>query len=171
MAMRIDQELCAGCGVCASACSNGAIYWVDHQAMIDEALCTQCQACVDACPNGAISAIYEPAERAPIAVQPVAETRMIPASKAIVLSEPVAPVRGLAPLTSAALAFLGREVAPRLVDVLIKALESRLAQPTTTNITPSNVSTRVSTTQRRGAQRQARYRGGHSGFRNQKGRR
>lgn len=171
MAMQVDQELCAGCGVCADTCSNGAIYLIDHRAVIDEALCTQCRACIDACSNGAITAIYEPAQRAPIAARPVAETQIIPAPNPTVLTETAAPVHGLAPLAGAALAFLGREVAPRLVDVLVNALERRLTQPTTTSITPSNASARVSTTQRRCAQRQARYRGGRIGTRNQKGRR
>ncbi len=171
MAIRVDQALCAGCGVCAETCSNCAIYLVDHRAVIDEALCTQCQACVDACPNGAITAIYEPAQRAPIAARPVAETQIIPAPNPTVLPETAAPARGLAPLAGAALAFLGHEVAPRLVDVLVNALERRLAQPTATVINPSNTSASVLTTQSRGKQRQARYRGGRIGTRNQKGRR
>jgi len=171
MVMRVDQELCAGCGVCAETCSNGAINLVDHRAVIDEVQCTQCQACVDACPNGAIAAVYEPIPPEPIAVRPVVETHIISASNATVLPEASTPVRSLAPLAGAALAFLGHEVAPRLVDVLVNTLERRLAQPTATVITPSRTSARVLTTQSLGTQRQARYRGGRIGTRNQKGRR
>ncbi len=171
MAMQIDQTLCAGCGACIGACPRGAIYLTNHRAVIDETLCIQCQSCVDACPNGAIAAVYEPIKPRSIAVQPKAETLIIPAPNVVVLPEASTPARGLAPLAGAALAFLGREIAPRLVDVLANALDRRLTQPKTTVITPANPSARICTTQRRGAQRQARYRGGRSGFRNQKGRR
>ena len=171
MGIQVNQEFCAGCGMCLEACSVGAIQLINHQAVIDDVLCKECEACIEACPNGAITAIYEPAQRVPIAARPVAETQIIPAPNPTVLPETAAPVRGLAPLAGAALAFLGHEVAPRLVDVLVNAFERRLTQPTATVITPSNPSASVLTTQSRGKQRQARYHGGRSGMRNQKGRR
>jgi len=52
----------------------------------------------------------------------MAETQIIPAPNPTVLPETAAPVRVLVPLAGAALAFLGHEVAPRLVDVLVNAL-------------------------------------------------
>jgi hypothetical protein len=101
----------------------------------------------------------------------VAESHPLPVQDQAKLPETVAPVRGLAPLAGAALSFLGSEVAPRLIDVLIAALERRLAQPTTTAISALPTSSRGHTTQSRGKQRQARYRGGSAGNRNHQGRR
>jgi NAD-dependent dihydropyrimidine dehydrogenase PreA subunit len=171
MAVKIDPALCAGCGVCAEACLNGAIYLLDRRAEVDEALCTQCLACIDACPNGAITAISEPAPSMSIIDQPAAETKIIPASPSALEPETPAPLRGLAPLAGAALAFLGREVAPRLVDMLFAALEHRLAQPAAGAITSSSTSSSVPVAGRRGVQRQARYRSGRFGNRNHRGRR
>jgi len=81
-----------------------------------------------------------------------------------VLPERETPTRGLASLAGAVLVFLGREVVPRLVDVLISALERRLARPTTTAAIPFNTSSRNYITHNKGQRRQARYRGGQPGI-------
>jgi NAD-dependent dihydropyrimidine dehydrogenase PreA subunit len=171
MMMQVNQELCAGCGLCMETCSIGAIHLEDHRAVIDNKLCIRCEACVDACPNGAISVISEPASNMHIQTLPAAETQIIPISTHPILPETAAPAHGLAPLAGAALAFLGKEVAPRLVDVLITALDRRLAQPKTTAITSLSTSPKVLTTMDRGKHRQARHRGGRINSRIQKGRR
>jgi Fe-S-cluster-containing dehydrogenase component len=171
MIIQVNQELCAGCGVCIDACSVGAIQLVDDWAVIDDALCTLCDACVDVCPNGAITAVSIPAHNAPIVALPAAESFMIPAPTQTSLPEPAAPARGLALLAGAAMAFLGREVAPRLADVLVAALERKLARPTTTATTMLYTSPRGLTKQSSGKRRQARYRGGRTGNRNPKERR
>jgi hypothetical protein len=75
------------------------------------------------------------------------------------------------PLVGAALTFLGREVAPRLADVMIAALERRLARPTTTAVALTSAPSRNLTSQGRGEQKQTRYRGGRAGNRNHKERR
>ncbi|MBN2146245.1 MAG: 4Fe-4S binding protein [Anaerolineales bacterium] len=171
MEIKVNQELCAGCGVCTDVCPNGAVYLVDQRAVIDESRCTECEACIEACPNGAITAIAEPARSTPVVLLPAAETQMVPVSTHSVLPEKVAPARGLVPLAGAALAFLGSEVAPRLVDVLFNALERRLAQPKAAAVTSSTTVSRILTTQSRGRQKQSRYRGGRAGNRYHKGRR
>ncbi len=171
MILQVNQEFCSGCGVCADTCCVGAIQMVDQHAVIDEALCTQCEACIDACPNGAITALYVSASCMPVMVPPAAESRPVPVQGEIVHPEMAMPARGLVPLAGAALAYLGREVGPRLIDVLITSLERRFAQPTTTAMTPLSSSSRSLTSLSRGKQRQARYRGGRIGFRNLKGRR
>jgi Fe-S-cluster-containing hydrogenase component 2 len=170
MVIRVNQELCNGCGVCIDSCTVEAIRLVDQQAVITDALCTQCEACIGACSNGAITALSKPVRSVPIVTPPSVESRMVPASTQTALPEPASPTRGLIPHAGAPLAFLGNEVAPRLVDVLLTVLERKIVQPKTAAITPST-SSRVLPTRGSGKQKQARYRGGCTGTRNQKGRR
>jgi NAD-dependent dihydropyrimidine dehydrogenase PreA subunit len=171
MVIQVNQELCTGCGACIDACSVEAIQLLDQCAVIDDVLCTQCEACIDACPNEAITtrSILEPGGS--IMTLPAVVPTPVPVRDRAALPETAAPARGLAPLAGAALAFLGSEVAPRLVDVLVAALERRLARPTTTAVTSLPVSSGGLTTRRRGKQRQTRYRGGRVGNGNSKERR
>ena len=171
MVIQVNQELCTGCGVCLEACTVRAIQLVDQRAVIEDAVCTQCETCMDACSNGAITALSISARSAPVAALLAAESRIVPARDQAALPETAAPARSLALLAGAALAFLGREVAPRLADVLIAALERRLARPTTTAFAPLSTSSRSLTAQGRGERRQARYRRGRAGNRNHKERR
>lgn len=157
MFIEINQELCTGRGVCVDSCPVGAIQLVDQRATIDDTLCTQCEACIGVCPNGAITALSIPARSTPI-IMPAAESRVIPAQAQIVPLETAAPLHGLAPLAGTVLTFLGREVAPRLADVLITALERWLAQPATIAIAPVYTSSRSHTARGRNERRQARYR-------------
>jgi NAD-dependent dihydropyrimidine dehydrogenase PreA subunit len=163
MLIQVNQELCAGCGACADVCPVGAIQLVDHRAQIDEALCTLCEACVDACIDCAIVAIPAPAHNTSIVTQPPAESSMVTAPTQTMLPETAIPSRGLASLAGVAVSYLGREVAPRLADLLIAALERRLTQPATT--APASLSTpsRSFTKKSRGIRRQTRYRGGRKG--------
>lgn len=165
MAIAINQELCSGCGVCMEACSVGAIQLVEQCAEIDDALCTQCEACVDACPNGAIIAISEPAQSTPILALTATETQTNPTPTSAALSAAVPSNHGLARLAESTLAFLGREVAPRLVDALVTALERRLTTPATSMKTSFSASPERPARIGRGTRRQVRYRGGRAGNR------
>ena len=51
----VDDDLCAGCGLCVSACTYEAreINQVTKVAEVTEILCQGCGACITACPNGA----------------------------------------------------------------------------------------------------------------------
>jgi len=171
MVIQVNQELCAGCGVCVESCAVGAIQLLDQRAVIDDALCTQCEMCMEACPNQAITALSVPTHNAPSASLPVTEFDQVPNGQLAVLPGTAASARSLASLAGAAFAFLGSEVAPRLVDVLVAALERKLAQPTTTAISALPIFSKDRTTQRRGKKRQARYRGGFADNRNHQGRR
>ena len=53
----IDEELCAGCGQCATVCSFGALslHPVRGVMVANPVLCQGCGACAAACPSGAIN--------------------------------------------------------------------------------------------------------------------
>jgi len=54
----VDEDVCAGCGICVSVCSYDApeIVRVRRKSVsrINEALCKSCGACASACPSGAV---------------------------------------------------------------------------------------------------------------------
>lgn len=54
MSIKIDIELCTGCGICIDSCPFGAINVEDGVAFVDES-CNLCGACVDVCDFEAIS--------------------------------------------------------------------------------------------------------------------
>lgn len=54
--IRIDEEKCNGCGICAEACHEGAIGVVDGKArLLRDDYCDGLGDCLPACPLGAIS--------------------------------------------------------------------------------------------------------------------
>ena len=53
--LRIDEELCQGCGVCAEACWFNLPRVENDVAVIDSPDCMRCPICSNACPEGAIS--------------------------------------------------------------------------------------------------------------------
>lgn len=121
----VDIEKCAGCGVCAEACSVGAISLVGGTAKVDQEKCTDCEACVEVCPNRAMLAVRELVE------ERVVVPSVRPSPEVIQLKPQPAPVSlrtRAVPAVGAALSFLGRNVAPPLADYLLNALDRRLSR-------------------------------------------
>lgn len=54
--VRIDEELCNGCGKCVSPCAEGAIVIVDGKAkVVREELCDGAGFCLAVCPTNALT--------------------------------------------------------------------------------------------------------------------
>ena len=54
--IKIDEEKCNGCGLCASACHEGAIEMINGKAkLVRENFCDGFGDCLPNCPTGAIS--------------------------------------------------------------------------------------------------------------------
>ncbi|MCB2226573.1 MAG: 4Fe-4S binding protein [Desulfarculaceae bacterium] len=51
--MKIDREICNGCGTCVRDCPVAAVALVDKKAAINDA-CVECRTCLKVCPQGAV---------------------------------------------------------------------------------------------------------------------
>ena len=49
----VNEEKCAGCGICLTVCPQEAIE-VWGVAKVNSEACTECEECVDYCPNDAL---------------------------------------------------------------------------------------------------------------------
>ena len=54
--IKIDEELCDGCGLCVSSCAEGALQIVDGKArLVSDNYCDGLGACLADCPQGALT--------------------------------------------------------------------------------------------------------------------
>lgn len=61
--IRIDEDLCTGCGECVTACEEGALEVIDGKArVIKESFCDGLGACIGECPEGALTIEERPAD-------------------------------------------------------------------------------------------------------------
>ena len=61
--IKIDEELCDGCGQCVPGCGEGAIEIIDGKArLVSESYCDGLGACLGECPNGAITMVEREAD-------------------------------------------------------------------------------------------------------------
>ena len=124
----IDTERCTGCGACLEVCPTGALYLVDGRATLDSALCRECEACLAACPNGAIILSEQENPMAEAVRLPAfwPEGHGRPALEVIRVRTQSAPLplrARVLPIAGAALAWAGREILPRLADLMLDTLD------------------------------------------------
>lgn len=80
--IRIDEDLCNGCGLCVSGCHEGALQLIDGKAvMISELYCDGLGACIGECPVDAIT--LEEREAEPYDERAVMERLILKGEKVI----------------------------------------------------------------------------------------
>ena len=149
--VRVDSERCTGCGSCVDVCPVGAMELTAGVATIRHDLCNECQACIDACPQGAILSVVQG--------EIVSAERKIAVQRPVAVSIPAAENRGPAALGTV-LAFVGREIVPRLATVLLEAWDRKGSATSVDPQTSGSVGAPSDERDSARGRRQRRHRGG-----------
>lgn len=125
--MYVDVARCTGCGACVEACPAGAIQVIEDErgryAQIDVETCRMCEACLASCPEEAIMVQLEGELVSPEETMPA-----VAPSRAVQLAWPVPKAVIWA---GAVLALAGRQILPRVADLLVDVVARRASQPST----------------------------------------
>jgi NAD-dependent dihydropyrimidine dehydrogenase PreA subunit len=143
---QVDREQCTGCGDCLDVCPVEAIFMLAGKAAIDADTCITCEACLAVCPVGAIRESMLPI--------PHPEAALQPANKPTTLAVPASSPETSFAWTKPVLSYVGQEIFPRLVDLLIAGLDRRLSNPPQAHAT-SDIETVI---RKEGGRRQLRRR-------------
>jgi NAD-dependent dihydropyrimidine dehydrogenase PreA subunit len=137
--VHIDRKRCTGCGACVEVCPTRAIQLVEDEmgryVQLDQTLCRECQVCIEVCPEEAISVETEPAIEGELVL---AEPETIQVKTGLPEPQPARPaLRALAWL-GPALAYVGREIVPRVAASLLEAWDRRASGSTPTLRVPED---------------------------------
>ena len=119
----VQSQQCVGCGACIDVCQEGAIQLINGLAKINQDKCRQCEICLSVCPVNAIVAILDK--------EPVSDTlSFVPVQPQPAAVQSAHSTSSIVPWVGTVLAFVGREILPRLAVSLLEVWDRRTRQPT-----------------------------------------